>query len=279
MTGSEDVILALLILIGHWVHVTLGGVALAPVELPDGTGNDTSKLFNWHPVLMTLAFAVLMAEGLLAYQSPLLPGLTREVRKRVHWGCHSAALLCAGLGLLAALQSHRLKRPVPMPDWYSPHSFLGLTALAAVAAQFFLGAYAYLWPRLGLPQRLALGPVHRFVGMTAWVAGLAAVATGVQEKLTFLQLGRKMAGPDLYGPAVRVPAAVLPLLVALAALVLYHQAPPAARLAGAAASDGSSGGGPRDSSTTQALLRGGAAAVPEGDEDADEEARARHRAY
>jgi hypothetical protein len=27
-------------------------------------------LFNWHPVLMTLGFAVLMTEAVLAYKSP-----------------------------------------------------------------------------------------------------------------------------------------------------------------------------------------------------------------
>lgn len=41
----------------------------------------------------------------------------RETRKRIHWGCHSAAIICLALGLIAVLQSHRLKLPVPMPDW------------------------------------------------------------------------------------------------------------------------------------------------------------------
>ncbi len=54
-------------------------------------------------------------------------------------------------------------------------------------SQYALGAYAYLWPRLGLPQRLALGPLHRLGGAAAWLAGLGAVASGLQEKATFLQ--------------------------------------------------------------------------------------------
>lgn len=52
-----------------------------------------------------------------------------------------------------------------------------------------LGALCfYVWPRLSLSHRLALGPVHRFWGMAAWLAGLGAVATGLQEKVTFLQM-------------------------------------------------------------------------------------------
>lgn len=61
--------------------------------------------------------------------------LHREVRKRIHLGCHLAACLCIALGLVAVLQSHRLSRPVPMPDWYSPHSYLGLTAMTLVGLQ------------------------------------------------------------------------------------------------------------------------------------------------
>lgn len=34
-------------------------------------GNDTGGIFNWHPLLMTLAFPVLMTEALLAYRAPL----------------------------------------------------------------------------------------------------------------------------------------------------------------------------------------------------------------
>ncbi|GFH06378.1 cytochrome b561 domain-containing protein, partial [Haematococcus lacustris] len=66
-------------------------------------------------------------------------GLQRIViqqgRKTVHWVLHSLALLCIALGLLAAYKSHSLKLPVPIPNWYSPHSFLGLTTMALLAVQ------------------------------------------------------------------------------------------------------------------------------------------------
>ena len=68
--------LTILILIGKWVDQYLGGVASGPV--PDGKGgNDTTSLFNWHIIIMTLAFGVFMPEALLAYQSPLVPWLNR----------------------------------------------------------------------------------------------------------------------------------------------------------------------------------------------------------
>ena len=57
-----------------WIFGCLGGLALGPrPTAPDGSTNDTSQLFNWHPLLITLAFPCLMAEAILAYRSPLVP--------------------------------------------------------------------------------------------------------------------------------------------------------------------------------------------------------------
>jgi cytochrome b-561 len=59
--AARACMITLIALIGHWVHAYLGGVALAPVPSDkDPMTNDTGKLFNWHPVLMTLAFGVFM---------------------------------------------------------------------------------------------------------------------------------------------------------------------------------------------------------------------------
>lgn len=67
-----------MLLVIAWV-VKLGGASLRPVWQSDTT-NDTSKLFNLHPLLQTAAFAVLMAEALQAWRSPIVPGLDRRVR-------------------------------------------------------------------------------------------------------------------------------------------------------------------------------------------------------
>eukprot|EP00197_Chlamydomonas_leiostraca_P002725 CAMPEP_0202857748 /NCGR_PEP_ID=MMETSP1391-20130828/565_1 /ASSEMBLY_ACC=CAM_ASM_000867 /TAXON_ID=1034604 /ORGANISM="Chlamydomonas leiostraca, Strain SAG 11-49" /LENGTH=268 /DNA_ID=CAMNT_0049536589 /DNA_START=138 /DNA_END=944 /DNA_ORIENTATION=+ len=223
---ARATMLALLICIGHWVQSYLGGVSMHATD--DGKGGaDTSKLFNWHPILMTLAFGVFMAEALLTYQVPLWPGIPRETRKKIHWGCHSAAIVCALLGVTAAFKSHSLKKPTPIPDLYSPHSFLGMTTLVMVGLQFLVGLTSYVAPRASLPFRLALGPVHKFAGYATWSCGLAAMATGLQEKVTFLQLGKALSGDALYGAVIRLPAVAVVLLVVLAVSVLYHQVPPA----------------------------------------------------
>ena len=77
------------------------------------------------------------AQAVLAYRVPLAGSLDRPQRKVLHAALHSAALLCIVLALVAAFQSHNLKRPAPTPNLYSPHSYLGLavTILAFLQAR------------------------------------------------------------------------------------------------------------------------------------------------
>jgi hypothetical protein len=65
-----------------WVTVHLGGLKFSPTALGDGA-NDTSQLFNWHPLLITLAFPLLMGEAILSYKSPIL---ALQERYSVHVG-------------------------------------------------------------------------------------------------------------------------------------------------------------------------------------------------
>eukprot|EP00882_Tetradesmus_deserticola_P010784 GHRQ01011390.1.p3 GENE.GHRQ01011390.1~~GHRQ01011390.1.p3 ORF type:complete len:118 (+),score=13.93 GHRQ01011390.1:606-959(+) len=55
----------MLLTVGLWVH-RLGGVSTRPEQ----DGASTDRLFNWHPVLMSLGFVVLMTEAVLAYKAP-----------------------------------------------------------------------------------------------------------------------------------------------------------------------------------------------------------------
>eukprot|EP00775_Hariotina_reticulata_P005615 gene5615-5853_t len=203
-----------LVLVGVWVHSYLGGLALSSPGI----------LFNWHPILMTLGFAVLMTEAVLAYKSPWQRTFSRPQRKQVHWIFHSAALVCAVLGFIAAWKSHTLADP-PIPNFYSPHSFLGAAALLLLLGQFVYGFSAYLWPTIALDRRAALGPVHRFWGLATWGTGMAAAALGCQEKATFLQAFGKKA---VYSGFLRLPAVTELLLLATVLLVLWQYSPAAA---------------------------------------------------
>ncbi|KAL4857341.1 putative transmembrane ascorbate ferrireductase 2 [Chlorella vulgaris] len=215
--------LAIVVVMATWLFGTLGGVKLSPRPVPGG--NDTGQLFNWHPLLITLAFPVLMAEAVLAYKAPLLNLQGDRPRsKAYHLMLHTAALLLTILGVVAAFKSHTLKRPAT-PNLYSVHSWLGMSVLTLLTLQYCLGAAAYVFPKLSAAQRRALGPLHTFLGRSIFAAGLATMAVGIQEKATFVQA---FAKPALRSGVMTLPAALVVLVLLLGIAVLYHHATPAA---------------------------------------------------
>lgn len=123
-----------LVLVLWWVFGPLGGVALRPKALESG-GNDTSPVFNWHPLLMVLAFPLLMGEAVLAYRAPAASLDDRSAKKAYHVTLQLLAWTLAVLGLTAAVRSHTLKLPAPIPNFYSPHSFLGILVFVLLFTQ------------------------------------------------------------------------------------------------------------------------------------------------
>lgn len=211
--------LVVLALVAAWVSL-LGGLAAGADD-----GGKTGRLFNWHPLLMTLAYVVFMTEALLSYRAPWAGGggasVPRPRRKLAHASCHALAAACAAGGLAAAWRSHTLASP-PIPNLYSPHSFVGMAALTLFGLQAAAGLYAYVCPGAHPSARAALSPLHRFLGAAAYAAGLAAAASGLQEKATFLQLGG--GGKGVFSAYLRLPAWAAAALLPLGLLTLWPQA-------------------------------------------------------
>jgi len=199
-----------------WVRA-LGGVSLHPEQL-DASTNDTSKLFNVHPILQVTAFAVLMAEALQAWRHPLLPDLQRYKRKMLHASLQSAALLTMYAGAVFAYLSHSLKRPVPTPNLYSTHSWLGALTLTLATAQFAAGL-AFV-TGVSLHKRQQLAPWHVWLGRATFLVGLATILVGVQEKTTFAQIFSKL---PVRSAAMQLPVFLNLLVVALAIAVMLSQ--------------------------------------------------------
>lgn len=97
----------------------------------------------------------------------------------MHWLLHTGAIVAMLLGVLAAYRSHSLKRPTPIPNLYSAHSYLGLTTVLMACAQYAAGFVAFLKPSLSLPRRRALMPLHQLLGRVVFVLGLATAAVRV----------------------------------------------------------------------------------------------------
>uniref|UniRef100_A0A061R6V7 Cytochrome b-561 n=1 Tax=Tetraselmis sp. GSL018 TaxID=582737 RepID=A0A061R6V7_9CHLO len=204
--------LCVVAVISVWVFVFLGGVGLSPLATDPGV-NDTSPIFNWHPLLMSVAVPIFLSEAVVSYRTwgttGFGPAEPRPRRKALHVSLHAAAVVLMSAAVLAAVKSHTMKLPAPIPNLYSAHSWLGVTALSMLGLQAFVGAWAYLFPGWSWDARRGLAPWHGFLGRATYTAALAAMATGLQEKASLLQLG---AGAAVRGPLLLLPAVAVVLL-------------------------------------------------------------------
>ena len=134
-----------LLLVLLWLLVFNGGFAW-----------DARRAFNYHPLLMVLAWSVFTTQAVLSYRA--LP-CTHEAAKRYHAATHTCTLACAVAGLYAVVSYHTmngyphlsdrlrhhnsrsartaagcapltpLQHPPPLPS-YSLHSWMGVLTLS-----------------------------------------------------------------------------------------------------------------------------------------------------
>eukprot|EP00850_Spirogloea_muscicola_P024695 SM001316S26852 [mRNA] locus=s1316:638:2125:- [translate_table: standard] len=150
--------------------------------------DDKALIFNWHPILMVLGPVVLVSESALVYRTIEGP---HERKKAIHLAINAAALVVGVLGTIAVLRFHNESRP-PIKNFYSLHSWFGITTLSLLVVQFLVGFTSFWYPGADGPTRRKVLPLHRFLGVYAFVLALATAVLGIQEKLTLLQTLAKL---------------------------------------------------------------------------------------
>lgn len=196
----------LIILTFYWIFVHLGGLSWS---------SNPGVQFNWHPLLMTIGMIYLYGNSILVYR-----GL-RYARKRSLKICHASIfgsiMILVLIASLAVFDSHNLAVP-PIPNLYSLHSWVGLTAVTLFILQWIGGFFSYLYPVISAQQRETFMPTHVFFGLAGYVTAVAAAVLGVCEKAIF-KLGAKDYS-KLPSEAVLVNCIGL-LIIIFAALVVY----------------------------------------------------------
>lgn len=132
--------------------------------------------FNLHPLMMVLGFALLVGEGLVAWQ--VWP-ISHRWRKVMHGALGGAAVLCSLGGLSAVLVFHHQQG---YPNFKSMHSWVGLTTLVLTWMQFALGFVAFAFPGLAPHLRSAALPWHKWLGLVIYGYSMVAIISGMQEK-------------------------------------------------------------------------------------------------
>lgn len=141
-----------------------------------------SLQFNWHPVLMVIGMIYIYGNSALLYR------VFRNERKRklklAHALLNAACVLTASVGLKAVFDSHNLAKQ-PIPNLYSLHSWLGISAVVLFVAQWLVGCVCFLFPGASGSVRARVLPWHQHLGSALLILSCAAALMGLLEKAFF----------------------------------------------------------------------------------------------
>ncbi|XP_054643586.1 plasma membrane ascorbate-dependent reductase CYBRD1 [Dunckerocampus dactyliophorus] len=141
-----------------------------------------SAEFNWHPVLIVCGFIVLQGLAIIVYRLPWSWQYSKLTMKFIHAGLNLVAFIFAVVSMVAVFDYHNAAK---IPNMYSLHSWLGLTAVILYGVQLVLGFGMYLIPVTPVSWRAAFMPVHVYSGLLLFASIIAVALMGITEKLIF----------------------------------------------------------------------------------------------
>jgi len=171
LVASQLVGLIMVILSGSWMGSYHGGY-----------GWDIKTVFNFHPLFMSIGMIFLYGDAILVYR--LFKDTNKMTVKILHGLIHIAVLVFASIALKAVFDSHN-KAANPVPNMYSLHSWIGLSAVVLFGLQWVLGFASFLFPKMSDALRRRYLPHHKFWGLTVFVMCCASALMGITEKALF----------------------------------------------------------------------------------------------
>lgn len=181
--------IVLLILTGQWVS-QLGGLSWEKGQ--------AKLIFNWHPLLMILAFCFMTISSLsFRYRHFHLSRSTSKLLHGVGWAIGAG---CMAVGLVAVFFSHNDRISGFIANMYSLHSWVGMTVLSMYVMQFLVGVSAFVLPdAFGISEvsKAKIVQVHSFFGPILYLSVMLTILLGIQEKEGFVGCGYKVDAPDM----------------------------------------------------------------------------------
>ncbi|XP_064290570.1 plasma membrane ascorbate-dependent reductase CYBRD1 [Passer domesticus] len=142
----------------------------------------SSAEFNWHPVLIVTGFVFIQGIAIIVYRLPWTWKCSKLLMKFIHAGLNTIAMILAIVAMVAAFDYHNARN---IPNMYSLHSWIGLTAVIFYALQLFCGFAVFLLPFAPAHLRAAVMPIHAYSGLTIFATVIATALMGITEKLIF----------------------------------------------------------------------------------------------
>uniref|UniRef100_A0A665W3N4 Plasma membrane ascorbate-dependent reductase CYBRD1 n=1 Tax=Echeneis naucrates TaxID=173247 RepID=A0A665W3N4_ECHNA len=171
--------------------------------------------FNWHPVLIVTGFIFLQGIAIIVYRLPWTWQCSKKMMKFIHAALNLVAFIFAVISMVAVFDFHNAAN---IPNMYSLHSWLGLTAVILYCLQLVLGVGIYLIPATPVSWRAAFMPLHVYSGLLLFTSVIAVALMGITEKLIFALDNPKYK--DSPPEAILVNALGV-LLVLFGALILW----------------------------------------------------------
>ncbi|KFP49718.1 Cytochrome b reductase 1, partial [Cathartes aura] len=123
-----------------------------------------------------------LSSAIIVYRLPWTWKCSKLLMKLIHAGLHTIAMILAIVSVAAVFEYHNASN---IPNMYSLHSWIGLTAVIFYSLQLFLGFAVFLLPFAPVPLRAALMPIHVYSGLTTFATVIATALMGITEKLIF----------------------------------------------------------------------------------------------
>ena len=121
-------------------------------------------------------------KAILMYR--MLRTTTKLYVKILHGVIQVTVLIFTSIALKAVFDSHNNAKK-PIPNMYSLHSWVGLSAVILFGLQWVCGFVSFLFPKLSDGLRAAYLPHHKFWGLVIFVLVCAAALMGITEKAFF----------------------------------------------------------------------------------------------
>ncbi len=114
----------------------------------------------------------------------ILRTTTKLYVKILHALVQVVVLIFASIALKAVFDSHNLPTK-PIPNMYSMHSWIGLSAFILFGLQWVMGFVSFLFPKLSDGLRRWYLPHHKFWGLAIFGLCVIACLMGLTEKAFF----------------------------------------------------------------------------------------------
>jgi cytochrome b-561 len=137
-----------------------------------------TDVFNFHPLLQTVAFVLLIPESILLIR---FSGFPRATAKPSHASLHALAVITAILGSTAVIVYKHRKDAA---HFHTLHSWLGLTTMVLLLGQWAMGAHIFYWASGWF--RSKMGPVHIHLGHLIVFTAAGALLTGMTERMIYV---------------------------------------------------------------------------------------------